>query len=301
VLGDRSSLVAKDLPIPGEHSPLRWQYSSEVPPSAYFNADAWAMPHPTAIRSALEELADGSGGLADALFVFHQGEAHVAFAEGAKPNSRGDGNRRFLQDEFGEFQGAVGAVFFGDRGPQKHRAARFFHRPAGAVQAIHQNFGALLVNSADLPGVLFALAEGDDAGDLHGLENAVVQVALDARQRGDHFRIAKTETHPPAGTVVALGERENLHRHILGALHLENAGRLITIETQVGVGEIVHDERAVVARQAYDLAQVIQIHAGRGGVMREGDQQHLGLDLGRAVDVFQPLSLIHISEPTRPY
>src|ERR1035437_4733945 len=70
VLGDRSALVAKDLPIPGEHSPLHWQYSSEVPPSAYFNADAWAMPHPTAIRSALEELADGSGGLADALVGF---------------------------------------------------------------------------------------------------------------------------------------------------------------------------------------------------------------------------------------
>src|SRR5271157_5446477 len=109
-------------------------------------------------ESALEELADGSGGLADALFVFHQGEADVAFAEGAEPNSRGDGDRRLLKDELGEFQGAGGAVFFGDRRPQEHRAARFFHRPAGAIQAIHQNLGALLVVGADLFGVLFALA-----------------------------------------------------------------------------------------------------------------------------------------------
>src|ERR1017187_8465232 len=130
----------------------------------------WSVPH----ASALEKLADGPGGLADALFVFHQGEANVAFAEGAEPNPRGDRNRRLLQYELGEFQGAGGTVFFGDRRPQEHRTARLFHRPAGAVQAIHQNLRALLVDGADLLSVLFALAETDDAGDLHGLENAVV-------------------------------------------------------------------------------------------------------------------------------
>src|ERR1035437_7268158 len=287
--GGSSRLVAKDLPIPGEHSPLHWQYSSEVPPSAYFNADAWAMPHPTAIRSALEELADGAGGLADAVFVFHQGEAHVAFAEGAKPNPGRDGNRRLLQDEFRELQGADGAVFFGDRGPKKHRAARTFHRPTGAVQAGDQDVAALLVDGADFLGVLFALAEGDDAGDLDGLENAVVQLALDARHGGDQFRNAQAETHPPAGHVIALGHRENLHGHILGALHLQNAGWLVAVEAEVGVSEIVDDEGAVVARQTDDLAEVIQIDAGRGGVVREGDEEHLRLHREPAIDVFQPI------------
>ena len=51
----------------------------------------------------------------------------------------------------------------------------------------------------------------------------------------------------------------------------------------------MHDEGAVVARQPYDLAQIIQIHAGGGGVVREGDQQHLGLDLGGAVKVFEAI------------
>jgi hypothetical protein len=74
-LGDRCCLAANDLPIPADRSPFHWQYSSEVPPSAYFSSDAWAMPLPTAIGTALEELAEGTGGLADAVFVFHQGEA----------------------------------------------------------------------------------------------------------------------------------------------------------------------------------------------------------------------------------
>ena len=39
-LGDRSSLVAKDLPIPSATSPSCLQFSSEVQPSAYFDAYA---------------------------------------------------------------------------------------------------------------------------------------------------------------------------------------------------------------------------------------------------------------------
>jgi hypothetical protein len=45
-IGNGSSLVAKDLPIPGENSPSHRQFSSEVPPSACFNAygGSWGPP-----------------------------------------------------------------------------------------------------------------------------------------------------------------------------------------------------------------------------------------------------------------
>jgi hypothetical protein len=41
-LGNRSALVAKDLPIPGENSPSHRPFTSDVPPSAYLNAYAWS-------------------------------------------------------------------------------------------------------------------------------------------------------------------------------------------------------------------------------------------------------------------
>ena len=68
------------------------------------------------------------------------------------------------------------------------------------------------------------------------------------------FAVAQAEPHPPASHVVALRHRENLHGHFLGALHLQDAGRLVAVETEVGVGEIVDDHGAVALRQAHDLA-----------------------------------------------
>ena len=71
--------------------------------------------------------------------------------------------------------------------PQEHRAARLFHRPAGALQAVHQDVAPPLVHRADLPRIFFALPQRDDRSDLDRLEHAVIQVALDARQGGDHL------------------------------------------------------------------------------------------------------------------
>ena len=45
----------------------------------------------------------------------------------------------------------------------------------------------------------------------------------------------------------------------------------------------------MVARQTDDLAEVIQIDAGRGGIVREGDEEHLRLHREPAIDVFQPI------------
>ena len=48
------------------------------------------------------------------------------------------------------------------------------------------------------------------------------------------------KAHPPSRHVVTLGECEKLDGSISCAGHLQNAGRLISIEYQIGVGEIVH-------------------------------------------------------------
>ena len=122
-----------------------------------------------------------------------------------------------------------------------------------------------------------------------GWKTAVIQIALDARQRADHLGVAQAEADAPARHVVALRQREDLDGDFLGALHLQNAGRPVAVEAQVGVGEIVHHHGAVMARQADDLLEEIEVHALRRGIVRERNQDHRGGFVDRAVEVLQRL------------
>jgi hypothetical protein len=78
-----------------------------------------------------------------------------------------------------------------------------------------------------------------------GWNDAVIQVALDARQRVDDLRVAQAIADAPAGHVVALRHGEDLDGVLLGAIHLEDAGRLVAVEADVGVGEIVDHHGAM--------------------------------------------------------
>ena len=69
------------------------------------------------------------------------------------------------------------------------------------------------------------------------------------------FGLPEAEADAPARHVVALRHREDLDRHFLRALHLQNAGRLVAIEAEVGIGEIVDDHGVVLARQAHDVSK----------------------------------------------
>ena len=63
-------------------------------------------------------------------------------------------------------------------------------------------------NRHRLPDTVVRAVQGDDGGDLDGLEDPVVQVAFDAGQGVDQTLVAHHEAHAPAGHVVALGQRE---------------------------------------------------------------------------------------------
>src|SRR3712207_8464633 len=52
---------------------------------------------------------------------------------------------------------------------------------------------------------------------------------------------------PPAGHREGLGHRVQLDGDLLGALGLEDGGRLVAVEAEVGVGEVVHDDDALLA------------------------------------------------------
>ena len=54
--------------------------------------------------SALQKLADGPRGLANALFVLHQRETHVSFAQRAEADARRNRHQRLLQQQLRKFQ-----------------------------------------------------------------------------------------------------------------------------------------------------------------------------------------------------
>ena len=59
------------------------------------------------------------------------------------------------------------------------------------------------------------------------------------------------------------------------SLALKSAGRPIAVETEFGIREIVDYIGTVLTGERHNLFHKIQIHAYRGGVVRERDQNHL--------------------------
>ena len=86
--------------------------------------------------------------------------------------------------------------------------------------------------------------------DLDGLEDAVIEIALDAGERADHALVAEAEADAPSRHFVAFRHGEDFDSEIFRARHLEDAGRFVAVETVIGVGEIVDDEGAVLRAQA---------------------------------------------------
>src|SRR2546423_247338 len=107
-----------------------------------------------------------------------------------------------------------------NRRPQEHRAAWTLNRPARPVQSTHKNVAPALVRRADLLRIGLALAERDNRRDLYGLKYAVIQIALDPRQRRDHSPVAQEKPDAPPRHVVTLRKREDLDRHLFRALNL---------------------------------------------------------------------------------
>src|SRR5439155_27099701 len=57
---------------------------------------------------------------------------------------------------------------------------------------------------------------------------------------------------------VRLRGREDLDADLARARHLEERGRLVAIEGEVGVGEVVHDHQAMLAREVDDFHEEVR-------------------------------------------
>src|SRR5215831_17069600 len=215
--------------------------------------------------------------LTDALLVLHERETNVAFAVLAEADTRRDRDLRFLNEELRELQRAEAAEGFGDRRPHEHCALRLGHAPAELVEAVHQHVTAFSMDLDDLLDALLVGLERHDAGDLDRLEGAVVEVRLDAGEGADHTCVAADEPKPPPRHVVRFRGREDLDADLSRAGYREERRRLVAVEREVGVREIVNDHQPVLARKVDDLHEELAVHAHRGRIVRERQDEQLGL------------------------
>src|SRR5262249_7000758 len=139
----------------------------------------------------------------------------------------------------------------------------------------HQHVAPLLVLLRLPLDQLLALTQGDDAGNLDWLEDAVVVVTLDRGQGPHHFGIPRTEAEPPAGHVVPLAHRRRLDADLLGPRGTEEAGRPVAVETNVAISEVVQDHEAEFPCQGYHINEEVALDDRRARVMRVIEDEDL--------------------------
>ena len=81
--------------------------------------------------------------------------------------------------------------------------------------------------------------------------------------------VADGEADAPSGHVVALGQREELDADLLGSRHLQKTRRVIAVESQIGVGQIVNNDQVVLLGGFDDPFEKVQLDDLRGRIMRE--------------------------------
>src|SRR5262245_16031951 len=172
----------------------------------------------------------------------------------------------------------------GNFGPHEHRAFRRRDVPPGRVQPLDQSVAAFAIDFDDLGHHVIAVAQGDDGRDLNRLEHAVIEVAFDPGQGSDRLAVTDAEAHPPPGHRVTLRHREHLDRHVLRPWRLQDARRLVAVESQIGVRQIVDDQIAALARYRDGLLEELLLNADRRRVVREREYKELGLLRTRVIE-----------------
>ena len=169
-------------------------------------------------------------------------------------------------------------MFLGDFRPDEHARPRRLHLPAQLPQAVHHHVPPGLVQPVLGDDVVLAFAHGNDRGDLDRLKDAVIVIALDRRQRADHLGVTDAEPDAPAGHVVGLGERDELHAHVLRPLGLQEARGFVVVVARPPVGEIMDHVNAFAFGEIDDgFVERHVVDGAGGGVVRIVQDQHLRL------------------------
>src|SRR3546814_6305594 len=98
-----------------------------------------------------------------------------------------------------------------------HRRPRRRNIPACTAKAFDQYIAAFLV---ELPVLLDDVLRAIDRGNgrrLNGRERTIIEIAFDARERGDQLLVADSKAHAPSRHGIGLGHGGEFHRDILRA------------------------------------------------------------------------------------
>ena len=101
------------------------------------------------------------------------------------------------------------------------------------------------------------------------MERPVVEVRLELRQRGDDLVVAEQEAHSPARHREGLRERVELDGDVLRTRDLQDRRRLIAVEPEIRVREVVHDDHLACARECDELLHEGEIDTCRRRVVRK--------------------------------
>src|SRR6202040_3872568 len=99
-------------------------------------------------RPGFKKAPDVAGRLTNALLVFDERDADVAFAVFAKAGAGRYGDSGLLNQKRGEFDAAKSAERFGYWRPSEHRGRRRGYRPARSAEGLDQSIAAAPVCGA---------------------------------------------------------------------------------------------------------------------------------------------------------
>src|SRR3569623_215952 len=236
---------------------------------------------------AAEHIANAAYRLAGAVRVFDEREAHMGVAVFAETDAGRHGDLGFLKQFFGKLQRTEVTVRLGDGRPHEHRAARRRHVPADGIAPFAQHVAAAAIALANLIDAGLRPLQRRDGGDLDRRKHAVIEIGFHARLRRHQLVVAAHEADAPARHVVALRQCEEFHREILRARHLQYRRRFITVEHDVGIGDVVHDPYAVLSRNGHGALEKLELDALGGGIARKIQHQHLRLGPAALDGLFQ--------------
>ena len=132
--------------------------------------------------------------------------------------------------------------------PHKHGGFGWLDRPTRLIKALAQHVTPAPIHLTNITNALLVSLQRCDRCHLHGREDTVVKVRLDAGQCGYKLGVAAAKSHAPARHVVTLGEREKLNCDISRSRDLQDTGRFIPVKNQVGVGKVVDDPKVMLLR-----------------------------------------------------
>ena len=143
--------------------------------------------------------------------------------------------------------------------------------PAEPLEPVAERVAALLVLEPLFLNLLERTGERGDGGLLDGQEHTEVNLAAQLDEGGHHVRATHAEADARTRDVEALGEREKLNAHLERAGIAEERAAARTVEDDVRVSVVVHDDEVVGAGEVDDLL----VELGRAhGAHRVGGQAH---------------------------